>query len=144
MIYAIALRKSLNNGVLIKETSSIDDIKSIDTIVFDKTGTITGTYNVGKSRNMKREYDDGTLWEMISVIEKEHLAHPIGLALYQEANKKLGKLPKSKIHQLQDSNDISDHKYFGSEGIVHEGLTINGKSVSVGLGNAKMAKRLTG
>jgi len=46
MIYAIALRKALNNGVLIKETASLDDLKTIDTIVFDKTGTITGSYNV--------------------------------------------------------------------------------------------------
>mmetsp|Transcript_27776 Transcript_27776/g.24375 ORF Transcript_27776/g.24375 Transcript_27776/m.24375 type:complete len:193 (+) Transcript_27776:1208-1786(+) len=46
MIYAIALRKALNNGVLVKETASLDDLKTIDTIVFDKTGTITGSYNV--------------------------------------------------------------------------------------------------
>ena len=138
MVYAIALRKGFKAGALIKDTSSLDILKSIDTVVFDKTGTITGTYNIGEVNNLTQKYDNSALWEMISLVEKEHLQHPIGLALYQEAIQRMGDADK-KIHHNQDK---SLHEYHASEGVIERGLSVNGKTINVALGNEKLLQRL--
>ena len=142
MVYVIALRKALNNGVLVKESSSLDQLNGVDAVVFDKTGTITGTYNLGETLPIDDKYDEATIWELVSVMEREHLQHPIGLALYQESLKKLEQAGKPKFKVCKDKNETSSHQYFGSEGIVDEGIEIDGKKRTVALGNEKLLSRL--
>ncbi len=143
MVYAIALRKGFKAGALIKDTASLDILHTIDTVVFDKTGTITGTFNVKDAQNLTNKYDSAALWEIISLLEKEHLQHPIGLALYQEALQRMGAADIDKISQITSEQDKSLHEYFASEGIIDRGISIQGqKFKEVVLGNEKLLQRL--
>ena len=146
MVYAIALRKGFKAGALVKDTASLDVLKSIDTVVFDKTGTITGNFNVKGVQNITNKYDSSALWEIISLLEKEHLQHPIGLALYQEAVQRMGPADSDKqinSHINQNlSQDKSLHEYHASEGIIDRGISVNEKTVHVALGNEKLLQRL--
>jgi len=145
MVYAIALRKGFKAGALIKDTASLDVLQTIDTVVFDKTGTITGTFNVQNAQNLANKYDNASLWEIISLLEKEHLQHPIGLALYQEALQRMGASEIDKQSQITSGSeqDKSLHEYFASEGVIDRGITLQGKTFKdVVLGNEKLLQRL--
>jgi len=141
MVYSIALRKGFKSGALIKDTSSLDTLQTIDTVIFDKTGTITGTYNIKEVKNITNKYDDASLWEIISIIEKDHLQHPVGLALFQEALQKLSGNQKPN-HAIWRNEDKSLHEYFSSEGVLEKGLLIDNKQTLVALGNDKLLQRL--
>ena len=109
--------------------------------MFDKTGTITGTYNISSHKVLTEELDEPSLWELISVVERDHLQHPVGFALYQESLRKLKSLEKPKAHIIKENNDESLYKYFDSEGIVDKGIEINGKRRIVAIGNQMLLKR---
>ena len=141
MIYAIALRKGFKAGAMIKDTSSLDTFQTIDTIIFDKTGTITGTYNIKEAINHTHKYDEVTLWEIISLVEKDHLQHPVGLALFQEAMS--NHIDKSHHHIVtRNEHDKGLHEYFASEGIIEKGITIDDQQTTIALGNRKLLERL--
>jgi len=141
MIYAIALRKGFKAGAMIKDTSSLDTLKTIDTIIFDKTGTITGTYNIKEAINATNKFDNVTLWEIVSILEKDHLQHPVGLALFQEAMS--NNMDKSHHHTVtRNEQDKNLHEYYASEGIIEKGINIDGQQIQVSLGNKKLLERL--
>jgi len=141
MVYAIALRKGLRAGVLIKDTASLDVLHQVDSVIFDKTGTITGTFNIKEVNNVTQKYDDSALWEIVSFLEKEHLQHPVGLALYQEALQRVSKLEKSKF-SVSKSDVKTDQEYVSSEGVIDRGILIDNVKKTACLGNVKILKRL--
>lgn len=81
--------KAAENGILIKNGETLENLHKADTIVFDKTGTITyGKLDVSEIISFG-SYSDEKLLSFIGSSEKKS-EHPIGNSLYNFALSKLG------------------------------------------------------
>jgi P-type Cu+ transporter len=115
--------KGASLGVLIKNAESLERAYRINTIVFDKTGTITsGTPSVTDIQGFNGT-DEQTVLRLTASLERKS-EHPLGEAIVREA----------KYHSLvlDESDSFQSRTGFGVEGIV------NGRKVIVG--NEKMMR----
>ncbi|MCX6120829.1 MAG: heavy metal translocating P-type ATPase [Ignavibacteriales bacterium] len=104
-------------GVLIKNAESLERAHKINTIVFDKTGTITsGTPSVTDIESYNGN-DEETVLRLAASLEKKS-EHPLGEAVVREAAK------RSLI--LDEVDSFQSHTGFGVKG------TVNGRKASVG------------
>lgn len=70
-----------SHGVLVKNASSIETMARADTILLDKTGTVTiGKMELDGFISMNDEYDSEQMGTLVSALESRS-EHPIGLAL---------------------------------------------------------------
>ncbi|MBP5446353.1 MAG: cation-translocating P-type ATPase [Acholeplasmatales bacterium] len=100
-----------SNGILVKNSSVLEDVNSIDTLVFDKTGTLTiGHFSITKLFNHSN-YSDSELLNIISNIEAKS-THPI-----------------SKAFNIKKELEISDFKTIEGVGI---SAKINDKTYILG------------
>ncbi|AGK97472.1 heavy metal translocating P-type ATPase [Clostridium pasteurianum] len=81
----VGMGKGAQNGILIKNGEYLEKICKINTIVFDKTGTIT----VGKPAvtdviilDKSHEYDERKIIHIAAMAERRS-EHPIGVAIYE-------------------------------------------------------------
>ncbi len=104
-------------GVLIKNAESLERAHKINTIVFDKTGTITsGTPSVTDILGFNST-DEQIVLRLAASLENKS-EHPLGSAIVREAkNRSLG---------LDEAVSFQSHTGFGVEGIV------NGRKAAVG------------
>ena len=113
------------NGILVKNSETLENAHKIDTICFDKTGTLTyGNLKISKIFNYSK-YKDSELIEKVASIESK-TNHPISKAFetyIQEFN--------LKICEVDSFKNIS--------GIGLEGL-VNNKKIYVG--NSKIFNKL--
>ncbi|MHA1475628.1 MAG: heavy metal translocating P-type ATPase [Promethearchaeota archaeon] len=119
LTYFIGIGESARNGIIVKGTKNLETLAKVDTVVFDKTGTITkGNFSVSKIISLNG-YSDIELLEMTASIER-YSTHPIGLSIV-EAFKQKG---------LEDSNkSIKNFKEISALGISAE---IDGSDIIVG------------
>jgi Cu+-exporting ATPase len=104
-------------GVLIKNAESLERAHKINTIVFDKTGTITsGTPSVTDIEGFNGA-DEQTVLRLAASLEKKS-EHPLGNAIVREAQK--------RSLSLDDADSFHSRTGFGVEGSVH------GRKVIVG------------
>ncbi|MGB9979984.1 heavy metal translocating P-type ATPase [Methanobacterium sp.] len=106
------------NGILIKSGEALENAGRIDTIAFDKTGTVTsGNPEVIDIIPLNNKYDEKTILSLASSAEK-FSEHPLGKAIYKAAEEK--------------SLNIFEPKKFKME--LGKGVTalINDKNVIVG------------
>jgi Cu+-exporting ATPase len=104
-------------GVLIKNAESLERAHKINTIVFDKTGTITsGTPSVTDIESYNGT-DEETVLRLAASLEKKS-EHPLGNAVVREAQK------RSLV--LDETDSFHSHTGFGVEG------TVNGRKTAVG------------
>jgi Cu+-exporting ATPase len=104
-------------GVLIKNAESLERAHKINTIVFDKTGTITsGIPSVTDIQGFNGA-DEWTVLRLAASLEKKS-EHPLGAAVVREAAK------RSLV--LDETDSFHSHTGFGVEGIV------NGRKAIVG------------
>ena len=83
MIAALAV--STRRGILIKNSKFIEQLCEVDTVVFDKTGTITeGSLNIGKIETA--EADENELISVCASVSHASL-HPVSKAVIALANK---------------------------------------------------------
>ncbi len=81
------------NGILIKSGDALQSAKDIDTVVLDKTGTITeGRPRVTDIFGYKKELDTRRLLVLAAAIEKPS-EHPLAEAILNEAEKTGEKIP---------------------------------------------------
>ena len=119
----VSTGKGAENGVLIKSGVALEEAHKINTIIFDKTGTITeGKPKV--TNILSTSLDDLELLKITAAAEKGS-EHPLGEAIVKAAEEKSIELPE--IHNF--------------DAIPGEGINtvIDGKTVSVG--NRKMMTR---
>ncbi|MFZ5967435.1 MAG: heavy metal translocating P-type ATPase [Bacillota bacterium] len=106
------------NGILIKSGEVMENIGKIDTITFDKTGTITyGKPEVTDVISLREDYSDDLVLQLAATAEK-FSEHPLGKAVYQKAKEK--------------SLDITDPQEFNiqlGQGVVSK---VDGNKVIVG------------
>ncbi len=112
---------SLKNGILIKSSETLEITSKIDTIIFDKTGTLSyGTLKLNKLYNYSN-YNDETLLNIVASIENNS-SHPIASSL-----------KKYKTKELK----ITDYKELSGLGLTAK---INKKEYL--LGNSKILKNI--
>lgn len=107
--------RASKEGILIKGSSELEQLTNIDTVVFDKTGTITeGTFEVRKitTNNIKEEQ----LLEIVAYTEY-YSNHPIAKAIVKKYDKKI------------EENKISDFKEISGKGVTAK---ISGTKILVG------------
>ncbi len=104
-------------GVLIKNAESLERAHKINTIVFDKTGTITsGTPSVTDIQGFNGT-DEQTVLRLAASLENKS-EHPLGNAVVRESQK------RSLV--LGEADSFNSHTGFGVEGMV------NGQKTYVG------------
>ncbi|MDF2545147.1 MAG: copper-translocating P-type ATPase [Anaerosolibacter sp.] len=112
------------NGILIKSGEVMENIGKIDTITFDKTGTIThGRPEVTEIISLSKEHGESDVLQLAAIAEK-FSEHPLGKVIYKKA--------------IDASLSISDPQEFTihlGQGVIS---IINGKKVMVG--NLKLLK----
>ena len=91
------------NGILFKGGNFLDVMTKIDTIVMDKTGTLTkGVFKVQKV--VAEKIDETELIQLAATLEKNS-THPVGQAIIEYAGDKIGSL------KSMDVEEISGHGY---------------------------------
>jgi len=110
------------NGILFKGSNYLDVMTKIDTVVMDKTGTLTkGVFKVQEIKPVG--VDEKELLQLTAAIESKS-THPIALAVTQHAGNAIEKV------NIGNVEEISGHGLKG---------TINGKEVLAG--NLKLLKK---
>jgi Cd2+/Zn2+-exporting ATPase len=110
------------NGILFKGSNFLDVMTKIDTVIMDKTGTLTkGVFKVQEV--VTDNIEQGELVRIAAAIEKNS-THPIAKAVVEYTGDKLGDL------KAEDVEEISGHGLKG---------TVAGKTVLAG--NAKLLKK---
>lgn len=100
------------NGILFKGSNFLDVMTDIDTVVTDKTGTLTE--GVFKVQEVKSEIDENELLKFAAALESQS-THPIASAIVEHVSGK--NIPNSKATNVEE---ISGH---GLKGIV-DGLEV--------------------
>lgn len=82
-----SIGKAASRGVIIKGSEYLDALAHMDTLVLDKTGTLTyGSFEfqrVEYANNVSEKY----FWEMVGLAE-QFSEHPVGRTIFQEARKR--------------------------------------------------------
>lgn len=97
-------------GILIKGPEVLESTKDVDTIVLDKTGTVT-TGQMAVAQVAASETDDPTLLRLAGALEHAS-EHPIAAAIAAHAANEVGQLPPVK--------DFLNHQGRGVTGIVDD------------------------
>ncbi|SEG04703.1 Cu2+-exporting ATPase [Halpernia humi] len=122
MSIMVGVGKGAQNGVLIKNAEALERMDKVDTLIIDKTGTITeGKPTVEKIGTFGEEYSEQEVLQFIASLNKMS-EHPLA-----EATVKYGKEQKTEILNTDNFSAVTGKGVEGS---------ISGKKVD--LGNEKM------
>ncbi len=121
----VGVGKGARSGILIKDAASLERLYKADTVIVDKTGTITiGRPVVVDIHNNTKEVDDDVFMSIIASLESKS-EHPIAHAITEFAKKKsLNLKPVSDFSIVEGKGlkgKIDGHEYFvGSEKFIQE------------------------
>lgn len=105
--------RSSKDGILIKSSKDLDNLSKIDTVVFDKTGTITkGNFEVIKIKSYKLGEDE--LLELTSKVESLS-NHPIAKAIVRRYGKDID---NSNILHFEEIGGMGIKCYLNNEEIL--------------------------
>ena len=122
MSVMVGVGKGAQNGVLIKNAEALEKMDKVDTLIVDKTGTITeGKPTVEKIGVFGDRFRESEILHFIASLNSSS-EHPLA-----EATVKYGKEQKTEISKTENFSAVTGK---GVEG------TVNGKKLD--LGNAKM------
>ncbi|MEE9364118.1 MAG: heavy metal translocating P-type ATPase [Cellulophaga sp.] len=122
MSVMVGVGKGAQSGVLIKTAEALEKMNKIDTLIIDKTGTITeGKPSVEKIVSDSSTYNEKSILQYIISINKLS-EHPLA-----EATVKYGREQQIEVLKTTNFNSITGKGVTGN---------VNGKSVA--LGNVKM------
>ncbi|MBC7474341.1 MAG: heavy metal translocating P-type ATPase, partial [Candidatus Sericytochromatia bacterium] len=122
----VALDKAASLGIILKNSNIIEDLIKIDTIVIDKTGTITeGKMSVKKVFINVENYSENYILQLIGSLEN-YSEHPIGKAVTRYI--------KENDLSLFDVKDFNLHKGLGVQGIIEKHF--------LAIGNQKFLKTM--
>ena len=110
--YFSGIGKCSKEGILVKGSNILDDLVNIDTIIFDKTGTITeGVFEVTKIFSVNNK--DAELLKLAAEAEANS-NHPIALSI----KKAYGKETKSKITNVKEISGAGISCIIGKDNIL--------------------------
>jgi len=115
--YFSGIGKASKQGILIKGSNYLDNLKEIKTIVFDKTGTLTtGTFEVKEIKSFDSKYKESDILDLFAKGES-FSNHPIAKSILKRVN-----------YQI-DTSKVTNYKEIPGKGIEY---TINKKKVKIG------------
>lgn len=121
----VGVGKGAKEGILIKDAATLERLHKVNTVVVDKTGTITkGKPTLVNVKNLS-DLNDNELVSVVASLEKKS-EHPIAHAIVSYAQEK----------------NISLSEISGFEGIQGKGLKGLVKGVEYFVGNAKLVSDL--
>ena len=110
--YFSGIGKCSKEGILVKGSNILDDLVNIDTIIFDKTGTITeGVFEVTKIFSVNNK--DAEILKLAAEAEANSI-HPIALSI----KKAYGKEIKSKITNAKEISGAGISCIIGKDNIL--------------------------
>lgn len=122
LTYFAGIGKSAKQGILIKGSAVLETLRHADTIVFDKTGTITeGQFSISDTEYFGQHLDETTVLQQVAAIE-QYSTHPIASAFSQI--------------------DTSDIEVANVTEIPGEGISGMINDYQISIGNARMLDRL--
>jgi P-type Cu+ transporter len=84
----VGVGKGAEHGILIRNAEALEKLSKVNTIVLDKTGTITkGTPEVTDIISLDNEWDENKIIKITASVEK-YSEHPLAEAIVQKANSK--------------------------------------------------------
>jgi len=113
----VGVGKGAQYGILIKDAQSLEKLSQVDTIVFDKTGTITkGEPEVTDIIILDKNYNEEAILQLAASLEN-HSEHPLAQAVVKKAKAK-----KIQFENVQNFNSL--------EGVGVQG-EIDGKKINI-------------
>ena len=109
--------KGAQIGVLIKNAGSLERLQKVQTIVLDKTGTVTNGKPSVTDMIPLNGYDEETVLHVAASLEKQS-EHPLGQAVVEYA--------RSKNVKFEDAGSFESRAGFGVTGVVDGVTTIIG------------------
>jgi Cu+-exporting ATPase len=125
MSIMVGTGKGASNGILIKNAEALETFEKVDTIIVDKTGTLTLGHPELVLVQPANPFDEATLLSLVAAVERSS-EHPLAEAIVRGA----------EARDAQDST-VSDF-----QSVTGEGAQANVDGQVVAIGNSKMMKRL--
>ncbi len=119
MSVMVGVGKGAQNGVLIKNAEALEKMDKVDTLIVDKTGTITeGKPTVEKMGSFGEQFRESEILQLIASLNSSS-EHPLA-----EATVKYGKEQKVELQAVEGFSAVTG---MGVEG------TVNGKRLDLGM-----------
>lgn len=125
MSVMVGVGRGAQSGVLIKNAEALEKMNKVDTLIIDKTGTITEGKPSLEKVIATEGYNEDDLLQQISSLNKQS-EHPLATAVVKYANEKKVKL-----------SDVKDFKTVTGKGVAG---TVDDKKIA--LGNAKLMEEI--
>ena len=125
MSIMVGTGKGAQNGVLIKNAEALETMEKVDTIVVDKTGTLTAGKPELTAIDALAAQDEDEFLALVAAVESAS-EHPLAEAIVKAAQDRSLTIPKA-----------SDFNSTTGEGVQ---AVVNGKQVAIG--NSKLMERL--
>ncbi|MCH4824526.1 heavy metal translocating P-type ATPase [Gramella lutea] len=122
MSVMVGVGKGAKNGVLIKNARALEQMNEIDTLIIDKTGTITeGKPSVEKVITISSEYSEKEILSLVASVNAQS-EHPLAAATIKYA----------------DENNVKFGESSGFNAITGKGVTAEFEGKLLALGNDKL------
>jgi len=137
MSIMVGIGRGAKEGVLIKNAEALETFGKVETLVLDKTGTLTEGKPEVKKIKTNNGFDEKTLLTLIGSLQKNS-EHPFGRALIQKAKEEnIVLLPSSRFHNVPGKGVMGtvDKKalVMGTEDFFKEKLTPLGNLIKEAL-----------
>jgi len=129
----VGVGKGAENGILIKNAESLQKLSEIDTVVLDKTGTITkGQPQVTDIVSISRDYSEKEILKYAASVEKLS-EHPLAKTIVEKAEEMKIKLLECRDFESKEGVGvigkinkklISIHKLNGDDELINQGKTV--------------------
>lgn len=107
MSVMVGIGRGAQMGVLIRNAEAIEKLATVDTLVVDKTGTLTaGKPHVTKIISASPRFDEHALLGLAAALEK-HSEHPLAHAIVKAAAERKITVPESRDFQATTAGGVS-------------------------------------
>jgi Cu+-exporting ATPase len=127
MSIMVGTGKGASNGILIKNAEALERLEKVDTIVVDKTGTLTEGKPTLVTIEPTSDFTEAALLAAVAAVESVS-EHPLAQAIVRGA----------------DERDTTYSAAEDFESVTGEGASARVEGQQVAIGNAKMMKRIGG
>ena len=104
--FSAAINTAAKNGILIKGSNYLEELSKSDTVIFDKTGTITeGKPKIQTLKTFGKNMKDNRMLALAAAAE-ETSSHPLASAILNEIKNRGLKIPKHKESVIKVARGI--------------------------------------